>query len=759
MQQRLAQHSHRFIFMAKTSIWMMVLSFCLGGLSINVHAEDNQSDGETPSQPWHISADQIHFDQAEEAYAAVGNVVVTREGRTLTADTVRLSQKTQEAVAEGNVRLVSGDDVLTGRYLRLNLDTETGVLTDGLVFISPNHFYLSGDQIRKTGPSSYSIQRASVTTCDGKKPAWRLTCRDLKVTIEGYGFAKHAALWARKMPVLYSPYMVFPVKLKRQSGLLTPEFGQSDRKGNQYLQPLFWAINASSDATFYAHYMSERGTRSGLEYRYVLDETSLGTIMADGFQDQHIDDGQGDASERWGYEESNVDVLRPNNDRYWLRAKLDQSAFWGLTARLDLDVVSDQDYLHEFKSGYYGFGETRDYFQKTFGREIDDFNESVRLNRLNLSRTWTSYSFNTDLRWYDDVIKRRDEEEDNDTLQHLPAITFDGIKHKIGGSPLYFDLTSEYIHFFREYGDRGQRADLYPRLYYPKRLLNALSIEPSAGLRQTAWRIDHHETPSSDQQDTFYRTIYDLKLDMSTDFFRVFDLDVAGCDRLKHNIRPQVIYTYTPDDDQSELPDALGDPTIAAQNLITYSITNTFTARKPKDSEKGKGADFSYHPFLRFKLEQSFDINEHNEDKDDPQPYSDIAAELDITPGRYVSLDADASWSVYDMQFQSHNAALTLWDARGDRLRTEYRYTRETDIAADDGIESIYLEGELQIMDRWLLRGSYERNLYTDTEIETHMGITYQSQCWGIDLDYRIEEEDRSYTATINLLGLGSIGN
>ena len=195
----------------------------------SVHADETPE--EDPSAPWHISADQIHFDREKDEYLARGNVSIMRKNRTLTADTVRLNQGTKDAVAQGNVRLVSGDNVLSGQRLELNLESETGTLVDGTVFIAPNHLYLSGKRIRKTGIQTFSAEKARITSCDGPDPDWKITGSDLKVTIEGYGFAKHTTLWAGKVPVFYSPYLIFQVKLRRQSGLLMPEIGYSDRKG------------------------------------------------------------------------------------------------------------------------------------------------------------------------------------------------------------------------------------------------------------------------------------------------------------------------------------------------------------------------------------------------------------------------------------------------------------------------------------------------------------------------------------------------
>jgi LPS-assembly protein len=702
-----------------------------------------------PSNAWQIKADRIDYDQNLDEYLATGAVHITKEGRTLTADSVRVNQTTGDALADGHVHLTSKSDVLSGNRLKLNLNDETGILTDGTVFIAENHLYLKGHEIRKTGLSTYTADAISVTACDGPDPDWELTGRDFKVTIEGYGQAWHTALWAGKIPVLYSPYLLFPVKLKRQSGLLTPEFGFSSRKGAEYLQPFYWAIDQSSDATFYADYMSDRGLRNGIEYRYVLADRSYGALFFDGFQDFKIDDGLQDDTRRYGYADDKA--LRENKDRYWFRMKHDQELGWGLSAKLDLDVVSDQDYLHEFKSGYDGFDETRDYFEKTFGRDIDDYNDPIRLNRLNLNRLWNHYSFNTDLRWYDDVIKRRTGGADN-TLQQLPTISLDGVKQPIGQSPLYFDLTTSYSYFYRIDGTRGQRADVYPRVYYPFELFQAFSVEPSAGIRQTAWHVDHYETQPDHERNDLYRALYDFKLDISTELYRLFDFSLGGSDRLKHTIIPEVTYEFIPDEDQGDFPVFDSLDRIERKNLITYGFTNYFTARKSKPAG-GHGGQFNYNPFLRFKLTQSFDIDKRNEG--DPEPFSDIMAELDLTPGRFVSINSDASWSMYDNEFKSLNTALKLWNQRGDQVSADYRYTRQDPDTAVLGVRTLRLDGELHLSDKWRLRGGYENNLYNQIEIERSLGIGYQSSCWGVTVDFAIEQGNQRYSCMFNLAGLG----
>ncbi len=714
----------------------------------------------SPDVPWRISADNVAYDAASSTYHARGNVIIEKQTARLVADTVAFNQKAMTASASGHVIMTVGEDVLTGDRADLDLNQETGVIHGGSVFLQENHFYIRGERIEKTGKDTYRAERATITSCDGDRPDWTITSRTLEVTIEGYGSATHAVLKARKIPVLYTPYLLFPAKTKRQTGLLFPEVGASDRQGFFWDQPLFWAISGDSDATFYSRYMSERGVKGGLEYRYASTDTSFGAIMADGLQDRKIDDGTQEATEKWGYDGDAYD--RPNTDRYWLRAKVDQDLPWGTKAHLDLDVVSDQDYLVEFREGLSGYNVSRNYFLETFGRDLDTYDETTRTNQLNINRAWSRFSLNGNLVWNDNVTARRWEAQD-DTLQQLPSITFAGIKQQAFDSGIYWNLNSEYAYFYSQDGVRGQRADLYPRAYLPLKWRNYLSVEPSVGWRQTAYAMDRQEDESLDR--TNYRQIFDARLDVSTEFSKVMGSPVAAVDRIRHSIKPRAVYEYIPGQDQSDLPFLTDIDRIAEANRVTYSLNNLFTARKARPSRSPAAAGdpddarteghglpqtFDYHRFCRFYLEQTYDINAAREDQ--PQPFSDLYGELDFNLGRYFALNSNASFDTYAALFSSYNVGTAVADGRGDRFWVEHHYDR-------DLYESVRATLTVSLTDRLAVRGEYERNLLDKTDIIKGAGFLYTAQCWSVDFFYAVEGEDNRFSFSINLMGIGGFGN
>lgn len=706
-----------------------------------------------PNVPWHLAADEVSYDEINNLYIATGNVLITKGGKRLTADSVRFDHNAMKVFASGHVIVSTGEDLLSGNQIEFDLNSEQGTIHGGTLFLEKNHFYIRGDKIQKTGEATYMAENVSVTTCDGPNPDWKITGRKLQVTIEGYGTLSHAALWAKQLPILYVPYMVFPVKLKRQSGFLPPHLAVSSRKGFEYLQPFFWAISDHTDATLYLHHMGKRGEKPGAEYRYVLEDLSKGTIQFDFYDDRRIDDGTGTSGADWGYEDDTF--LRPNSDRYWFRMKNDHRLPYDLNLKLDLDIVSDQDYLTEFKEGPVGFDATNSYFVDTFGRGLDDYTDNTRVNRLLINKIWPDFSLNAETRWNDNILYRRQKLTDA-PLQQLPFIGLGGAKQPLLDGPLFYDLDTSYNYFYREEGGTGHRLDIYPRFYLPLRLKNYLAVEPSVGLRTTTWYADEKSTtPGEDRFKT--RGFYDLRLGVSSDIERVFSPALGNVGRIKHTLRPEIVYEYTPDIDQHQYPTYDSLDRISSKNLLTYSLTHYFTSRSDPAARPIEGGATEaqpreplYHQFARLKVRQSYDIDKAR--RNQPESFSPITGELDWSFNQYFSLRTDAEWDPYSNDFVSHNVAGRLSDLRGDRFFIEHRYQR-------DKSETIYSDLLVKLIGGFSIYADYERNIFNKKKIQSSLGVIYESQCWSLTTRYVDEETDRKLEFVISLYGLGEAGS
>jgi LPS-assembly protein len=727
-----------------------------------------------PGFPWKLEADEIDYDKTANQYSATGNVLIYKGNIRLMADYVRFDHKNMKAFAEGNVILTNGEDILSGTRMEINLEDQIGSVEDGYLFIKENNYHLTGDVIKKVGAKTYTIDEATLTTCDGDKPDWKVTGKKIKIKDDGEGSARHATLWARKMPVLYTPYFYYPARKDRQTGLLWPEGGTSNRWGYYYSQPFFWAIDKSSDATFYGHYMEHRGFKPGAEYRYYLDEWSKGTWMIDGFNDRKVDDGTGSSSEDWGFTDGDRVILRKNKERYWLRGSHQQKMPWGIRGRLDLDIVSDQDYTREFETGQMSWKKSKDYFDKVFGLDLDDFNDPVRTNLINFNKLWPSYSLNAKLRYDLDSTIRNSGEPDA-TLQQFPLIEFDGVKQRIASTPFFYNLDTEYVYYWSKDAERGQRMDLHPRFYLPWQFKSYFTLEPSVGLRETLWYLDKEDFGPKDKQ--FYnRELFDTRINFFSEMFNVFHLEGESLKAIKHIIRPEITHVYIPDVDQDDLPNFDSFDRIDKTNLLTYSLINTLTTKTQKKGsfeisrrvDKNQAgiidspADYAYNDALRFKVQQTYDINEGQE-SDPEKPFSPLFAELDIFPGSYIAVDADAFWSVYELDFLSYNVAANLWDLRGDKLSVEYRYTKESAEIDFNESKSLWAALTVKVTDRLTLRGNYEYNFLEDVQVEAGIGLSYTASCWSFDGTVRertgVDNSKKyDFEIKINLFGLGEFG-
>jgi LPS-assembly protein len=99
--------------------------------------------------------------------------------------------------------------------------------------------------------------------------------------------ARNASLDVLGYPVVPLPYALFPANSSRETALLAPRVGESGLQGFQYLQPLYWAINKSSDAT--AALDVETSQRVGLLGEYRLQNGEDDYLRINGaFMDESI---------------------------------------------------------------------------------------------------------------------------------------------------------------------------------------------------------------------------------------------------------------------------------------------------------------------------------------------------------------------------------------------------------------------------------------------------------------------------------------
>ena len=104
----------------------------------------------------------------------------------------------------------------------------------------------------------------------------------------GYGTARNSTVDVLGVPVFWLPWLFFPVKTERESGLLFPGFGFGSRNGFEVELPIFWAARDNLNVTLTPRYMTERGFKPDLDFEYVFGRRSEGELFLSGLRDQDI---------------------------------------------------------------------------------------------------------------------------------------------------------------------------------------------------------------------------------------------------------------------------------------------------------------------------------------------------------------------------------------------------------------------------------------------------------------------------------------
>jgi len=711
--------------------------------------------------PVTLEADSVAYDKEKDTYHAKGNVLISFSGGVLMAESVILNKATNDAIAEGYVMLISDGDILEGDKVEFNIESKTGVAYQGKMFFVANHFYIKGARIEKTGEASYRFKNATATTCDGDSPDWRLTGKEIDVTVDGYGTMKHAKFLASDIPVFYTPYMLFPAKTTRQSGFLFPHVGYSaDKLGWDFELPYYWAISEDADATFYQRYMDKRGFKEGVEFRYFLSKDTFGTFYGDFMNDTARITETGETTggigrdwqsdhKRWSYYLNHETAFDPT-----------------FTLRTDVRKVSDSFYFKDFSSRNYYLDnystiETNRFKKVPFygDESLGYLNSTVRM-----VKNWQLYNLMALVSYTDDFSKASNDA----TLQKYPEITLKGIKRPIFGSPINFEFDTAYDYYYRNEGQKGHLFDLQPILTLPLRWHDFLQFTPQIGVKSTSWNRD--DNVDTGQSKKGARELYNVGATATTEIHRIFDVGGKDVDKIRHGIMPELTYSYTPNVSQTDLPDYV--TVIPEQNSLTYSLTNTLLA-KLNEKDGGK----SYLEFLRFKLAQTYDFKEARRGDVDPpkdrRPFSDVHMELDVKPLKYFSFMARNTYSVNSGEWLQTSYDLNISDWRGDSATVGYRNTKNIVTMVNPATlttpfasfqysqaagEEIDLSLKAVVTNSVDLIYVLRKNQIDDIILERTYGIKYRKQCWSIEVYYSESENDKTFMVGVSLVGLGKFG-
>ncbi|MBF0450032.1 MAG: LPS-assembly protein LptD [Candidatus Magnetomorum sp.] len=697
------------------------------------------------SPKFRLWADTIHIDR--QMIKADGDVLILQEGQSIYANHIIIDQNRKEIEAYDSVLAHFKDTFFSGDHLWFDLEKSTGEIHQGTLYYAPGPLYIKGNRIEKKGPDTYHIDDVQVTGCDICDPDWMISGKDVHVTIDGYATLWHGLMTFKHIPIFYTPFFLFPVKQHRQTGLLFPFVEQSSRKGWVYQQPLYWVINKNSDATFYTSFMEKRGLMNGIEFRYNIGPQSRGTLMMD-----HLTDRQSETQEKkgeWGY--THDDYLRQNSDRYWFRMKLDQSLFNTIKAELDIDRVSDQDYLKTFNTGYTGYEKSRQLLSQRHSRGIEDPDETVRKNRAHVHRLFEHSRIYGECRWYDDIYHRNFDTQAS-SAQNLPVIRFSKNPTPLLNLPILMDVDALYAYEYHENFSNRHQLFMGSGFSLPLYIIPQLYIEPSF-----QWKGGYSK--DNTQSKTIHQKRFETHL--TSELYKIYSFgskhaSTKSIKAYKHTIRLRGGYTYIPDDrdENDEFQWTVFDE---KSNNINWLISNTWVEKSVDKTIAGNNQPI-YKQRILFELSGEYNILEDREKdtstNDEPhkkEPFSPITVDC-VWNADYFQLDTDGQWSIYDNQWLNYHIAFDVNDQKDQSFKLDYQYTENQN-------ESLNTTIAARLNEQFIILAAYEHDLKNDQRIQHNLGFYYQGPCWRLDGMFydNADTNDQGFSVMMHLDGITTV--
>jgi LPS-assembly protein len=680
-----------------------------------------------------LEADQVEFDGGRQRYEARGNVAMRQKENVLYADHILLDLHARVLIADGNIRLVAPEGEVRATRLELKLDSETAVVAraEFVVFREEATYFMRGRRIEKIGPERYLIYEGHYTTCDcGPDEAdWMVTAEFIDVTFDGYAVVERGRIHLFGLPVTYVPYGIFPAKVNRATGFLWPETGWASDDGYRVGLPFYWNIDRHTDATIMTDWYSKRGTKVGLEHRYLYNRLW------------------------WG--ETNVDVLEQdrleNDQRRWaISFQQEFNPTGRLFFRNDINLISDNDYVVDFP------------------RDIEARFDSQLRSDFILNNLWENYDLNVSARHWDNLTV----EDNSYTWQQYPHATFNAEARALGVLPVFYRVNAGVTNFYRpKISDReraadtmmgherpftyltgGRRVSVMPEVFAPLNFNQYATLTPYVLGEGTVYQLnDRH------QEGTPGRATVEPGALLSTRFERVFPVRLPRLRGIKHQIEPSVQYSYRNEPDQDALPIFDGQDRLRRLSDLSYGLTNRLWMRLFEPRRKR----FSTFRLTDLRVLHGYDFAEGERaldpfiPDDERRPWHPWTVEFETVTkiGRLVDnalVRSELDYDTYMDEVSRFNALGTLGTVRDDAIGAEYRYH-----VADDGeIDISYLSGlaRYHLVDflsfDYLARYSFLDSYF----VEQRYGMELHSlqDCWHLRLT--VEQRELPERETVYLI-------
>ena len=466
------------------------------------------------SGPRVISADSIDG-VTDKSVSAKGNVSLTQGNMAVTADQLDYDQTTDIATAPGKVRMDRNGDVVTGAGLSLKVEAEIGRMGDAAFFFSKSpdrpaqRFEARGAAQRMDfeGPDQERLYNAFYTTCKLDQSDWYLRVGELSLDrARNIGTGYSAIVEFKGVPILYMPYVTFPLNSDRKSGFLAPTIGSSSSSGLEMAVPYYWNIAPNLDATITPKIFTRRGLQLGTEVRY-LNRDFLGQVDAEYLPSDRLADRDRFLASLRHYQ----------NLEKWLAP--------GWSASINAQKVSDDNYFRDLSTRINNTAQTnlpRD-VALTYASQFG-----------NLTTRYLSFQTLQDPTAPPIVVPYR----------LAPQVTFNSRPNRWNGFEA--NTIGEFTSFLHPTLVSGNRWIAYPSVSYPMSRPYGF-ITPKIGFHTTRYDLTGNTTGFEGGT----RTLPIMSVDSGLAFERPASFFGQS---ITQTLEPRLFFLYVPYRDQSRLP-------------------------------------------------------------------------------------------------------------------------------------------------------------------------------------------------------------
>ena len=649
-----------------------------------------------------------------------GNAVAEMDWQRLEADRMTYNQEEGRIDADGNLVYTSPELLVDGARGTLYPDTGIGDVEDARYALPDQHARGVASSLELEGRDWQHLRDVSYTTCSIESTDWEIFAKKVDLDQEsGSGTARHAKVELKGVPVLYSPYLSFPLDDRRKSGFLVPKFGITDETGFDVSIPWYWNIAPHRDATIVPRIMTDRGVMLGGEFRY-KNENNKGSVS-----------GEYLPSDRKFNDEDRYLVGFQHKGNPWPRLKTSVKA----------SEVSDDFYFDDF------------------GKNL------VQTSQTNLERTakadyfgrgWDIGVMVQNYQTIDPTIKSKNrpyEQLPRVVLNVEPASRYLGMK---------FDANAE-LNNFRHSGDvlvEGARFDIQPTLSLPVNR-PGWYVDPSVAVRYTAYNLTDNIQSDNDNP---ARTTPIVSLDAGSFFERS---SRWGNTDFVQTLEPRLFYLYVPEVDQDEIP--IFDTSDYDFNYWTLFRENRFsgpdrmgdanqlavalTSRLLNPASGVEQLSISVGSLLYFRDREVTLPGEQVE----TDSTSNIIGELTLGLTHNWRARAETQWNPHASQTERNSLHLQYRKGSRQLVNLAYRYRRGIQEQTD--ISALWPLGN-----SWHLVGRWYYSLLDNETLEAMGGLGYESCCWSVQLVGRSfiknrNERNNAIFMQVELKGLGRLVN